>query len=287
MLTVLAAPGAAATTQVDCRAGADLQDALDAASPGDTLAIRGTCVGNFTVTVADLTLEGRAAHPTIRGLAGSPALETFGPLAIRKLTIAEGSGIVANGDLIVIDSTIRDSDGTGVVVVLGLEFTLRDSTVRDNGGIGVWGTGLRIERSTFRGNGLEGLYTGSDTSVSDSVFKDNAGGGITTVAGNHFGLGGTVTVTRTRIIDNGGSGIHNRHALLVRDSIIRGNHTSGFGGGIFNDLDGGLTLIDSRVIKNSAVDGGGIYDQPDDPYGVHILEGSVIRNNRPNDCTNC
>ena len=60
LLSLLAAPAAAARTAgtlVDCRAGADLQAAITAATPGDTLLVRGTCTGNF-IAYKDLVFEG-------------------------------------------------------------------------------------------------------------------------------------------------------------------------------------------------------------------------------------
>ena len=290
MLATLAAPAAVAaggTTQVDCRSGADLQAALDAAGARDTLVIRGTCVGNFTVPV-ELTLEGRGPRPTIRGLSGAPAISNREALTIRRLTVARGSGISAGGPLTVIASTIRDSEGDGISVSLGVRsMVMRDSVVRDNAGIGAWGTAQRITRSTFRGNGGVGLMTGGDASISRSVFTENAGGGIVTLTSLGYGYGGVITITHSRITRNGGSGIRNGHPTIIRHTLIRGNHTTGVGGGIYNDYNGGLTLIDSRVVKNSAIDGGGIYEWADAPGGINLIRRSVIRNNTPNDCVGC
>jgi nitrous oxidase accessory protein NosD len=74
LLSLLAAPAAAARTAgtlVDCRAGADLQAAITAATPGDTLLVRGTCTGNF-IAYKDLVFEGVGPDPTITS---APAIQ--------------------------------------------------------------------------------------------------------------------------------------------------------------------------------------------------------------------
>ena len=45
----MASPSSAATTSVHCERGASLQAAIDSASPGRTLWVTGTCVGNFSI----------------------------------------------------------------------------------------------------------------------------------------------------------------------------------------------------------------------------------------------
>ena len=64
----LAAPAVAAPPDlVDCRSNPDaLAPAIAAASPGATIVIRGTCVGNFVVD-KDLVLEGVGGNPGLDG----------------------------------------------------------------------------------------------------------------------------------------------------------------------------------------------------------------------------
>ena len=293
LLSVLAVPASAksrpSTTEVDCRAGADLQAALDAASPGDTLLIRGSCVGNFATDaaghtpIAGLTLEGRGARPTINGglSAGSSDITLVG------LTITNG-GIFSGGGLTLVDSTVRDSGSCGIFT-LG-SATISRSTLRDNQGCGIRGPSLTIDRSTISGNGDYGIITGAYTTISHSVVKDNAAGGIFLYRSLSIGLSANINVVDTRIVDNDGPGIYNGLPLTIRDSLISRNDTSGVGGGINNRYfpglyeQGILTLIDSRVIKNSASDGGGIFST--DPSAVRV-DHSVIKHNTPNDCTGC
>ncbi len=78
VLSVVAAPVAVARTKVvDCGHGASLQAAIDAARPGTTLEVHGTCRGNFVIT-KDLRLTGRGHRPTLDG-GGSGTVVTVPP----------------------------------------------------------------------------------------------------------------------------------------------------------------------------------------------------------------
>ena len=51
-------PASATTpTAVNCNTGGNLQTAINAAAPGATLIVHGTCTGNFTIS-QNLTLQG-------------------------------------------------------------------------------------------------------------------------------------------------------------------------------------------------------------------------------------
>jgi hypothetical protein len=94
-----------------------------------------------------------------------------------------------------------------------------------------------------------------------------------------------------------GAGIYNerqsiaatpRPVLRLRDnSIVSDNVANGvkaFGGGIANDNNGTVTLVNSRVARNSATAsgvaaGGGIYNL----HTVNLTNTPVI-NNQPNNC---
>ncbi len=74
LLSLLATTPAAATTVINCKAGADLQAAIGAASPGDTLLIQGTCKGTFVID-KDLNLKGRGTRPTLDGQGSDTVLQ--------------------------------------------------------------------------------------------------------------------------------------------------------------------------------------------------------------------
>jgi len=58
-----------------------------------------------------------------------------------------------------------------------------------------------------------------------------------------------------------GAGVRNSsHNLVMTDCIFRGNETGDDGGGIYNDTDSSLTLINCIFDDNSAFNGGGMYN---------------------------
>jgi len=293
--SALAVPAmASGRTEVDCRRDPDaLAPALAAASPGATLAIRGTCVGTFTVTADGLNLVGNGRRPTIRGLPGAPALAAHVPVVIRGLHIAGGQGVLSSWHLTLVDSVVRESEAWGVAAP-GSTFTIRRSVVRHNAAGGVFGRGT-IDRSTVRDNGGVGVDTGGFSSITRSVVARNAGGGVLTITSLGFGLNAEVRVGRSRILDNGGSGIRAYAPTVVTDTLIRGNRAQGegtlaLGGGIFAEYiagsrsNGRVTLARSHVVRNRAADGGGIH--VNDPAAI-VIRRSKVRWNSPNDCAGC
>ena len=78
----------------------------------------------------------------------------------------------------------------------------------------------------------------------------------------------SVTVNNCTLRGNSasdGGGIFNDHATsTVSNSVISDNSVPGFGGGIINDVESGgsatLTVVNSTLGNNSAVQGGGIYN---------------------------
>jgi CSLREA domain-containing protein len=135
--------------------------------------------------------------------------------------------------------------------------SIADSTVADNAAIhngaaihNVGDGSLLVERATISGNS-----TAAD------------GGGIYTVSG-------IVSITNSTIAGNQartGGGIYNagestragpRGLVEVTDSTITGNIALESGGGIFNDLEGQLTLTKTTVSGNQAgAEGGGLSNQ--------------------------
>jgi hypothetical protein len=309
LIPPLAAPVAASTTTtVDCTAGADLQTAIDAASDGDTLLIRGRCVGNFSVGKV-LNLQGRGPKPTIAGGPDSTApvldLSTWDSgltLTIRGLTITGGAGYgiaAVSGHLNLIGSSVTDNALTGVLVFSGT-MTMDRSIVSGNGGRGLACYGdmvVEISRSVISGNAQGGIYNADRMTVTDTVVKNNTGGGIrnaSSMAGR-----GELTVVRSLVFNNtsdeSGGGIVNLWKATIIDSIVRNNTAGVYGGGVYNGkwpspvgelVLGVITIRDSWIVRNAAgLDGGGIYSESgfNGASGL-TLRSVVIWGNTPNDC---
>jgi nitrous oxidase accessory protein NosD len=246
-----AASGAAATA-VRCST-TSLQTAIDSADPGATLAVSGTCLGNFTID-KDLTLhgqggavlDGRHGGTTLTVAPGATVL--LAGLTITDGTAGQGGGINNSGSLMLNDSTVSNNAGdSGGGIYNTAALTLRDTTVSDNSAV-------------YSGGGIFSCCGYDLVTLKDSTIDDNtagAGGGV-------FNL-----------LD---------YAALI-DTTVSGNTATLEGGGIVNNA-GGVTLVDTTVRDNTAGSGssgsygGGIYTFSG---SVSVTESSVS-DNSPYNC---
>ena len=208
-------PAGAATTNVNCPpyGAASLQSAITAASPGDTLDIHGTCVGNFTVA-KNLTLQGVTSGAGLNGNAAGTTLTVSGGVVatIKSLVIANGKapggggGIraIGNGTAVIVMSSAVSGNaanpnnfGGGIDMVDdGQTLTLIGSTVSNNVARG--GGGIAIE-------GDNGSVTLNSSSLSGNNAGSTQGGGIL-----DFGTGNGISLSGSSISGNiagGGGGI--------------------------------------------------------------------------------
>jgi predicted outer membrane repeat protein len=241
-----------------------LQEAIDAAVPGDTLMVKGTCVGNFAATKA-LTLDGVSnkpfGQPTLDGGGAGVVLAVSGPIAgfevrVENLTIRNGLlGIdVDSASVALSRSTIRDQVGCGILGFFA-SADLTDSVVRDNGGCGMAGRmGLRLVRTSVTDNGGFGVgFARGGGFITDSVLTGNDGVGVT------VGFDGEVTISRSLVSSNGGPGVNvDSASATISNSTVSENGTTQSGGGVSGFI-AAVTVVDSTISENTAVlDGGGI-----------------------------
>jgi hypothetical protein len=71
-------------------------------------------------------------------------------------------------------------------------------------------------------------------------------------------------------------GVYNGGTLVLEDSAVSGNSVTGFGGGIYNDVSGDLTVLRSTISGNSAEDGSGIYNAD---AGQVLVKDSTVASN--------
>ncbi|MEV6025221.1 hypothetical protein [Streptomyces sp. NPDC052036] len=278
-LAAVAPAVAAQHTVVDCDATPTaLQPAITAASPGDTLLVRGTCTGPFTIG-KDLTLGGLGRAVLDGNQAGSTVTVGSGAqVHLDGLTITHGRAALLGGGI----------DNQGTLTVIGS--TVRDNTAPSGPGGGIHNQGtLTVIGSTVRGNHAlgagGGINNNGSLTVRDSGVSGNSGdngGGIF-----NYLAGQTGTVTRSAVHDNtarvnGGGGIVNAQGqVTVSDSAVYGN-TAPSGGGIWNG--GTLTVTRSAVVHNTATGGtghgGGIYEAG----GTVTLHRSAVGANTPDNC---
>ncbi len=319
LLVTIPATVLGASTFVDCRKGADLQAAIDTANSGDTLLLKGTCRGTFTILGKDLTLKGNPRATLDAG-------DHDAALRINH-TGTEWLG-VGDNNVVLLNLTITGSGGdtwyADGVHAWGGEVTLRHCRVKGNAGSGLGGDGVtfRLQRSTVRNNAKSGVGAAGDfvnVYLHDSKVSRNGRNGVeaidlymydSTISGNR-GNGVTQTVQGyvdardSRVVNNGGVGINTDGMDLLRVTV-RGNH----GGGIWAGWDnamivvridhstidnnqaagdggglhcrGGCRVTDSRIVGNTAAgNGGGVHlEHVFGDASASIVRDSVIANNR-------
>jgi hypothetical protein len=172
---------------------------------------------------------------------------------IAGLTISGGTGFSVDGKI----------EGGGIYTT-SADLTLTDVTVSGNSTPG---------RGDSGGGGIykaEGTLTLVDCTVADNQV---GGGGRSQRGGGVYNASGPLTLISSTLADNRvvsggngsfnwGGGIYNEGTLTVRGSTISGNSVGApgepSGGGIYNAPNSTLTIRDSAVIGNTALNGGGI-----------------------------
>jgi len=277
------APSCAVSNARTHKGYSSLQNAVDAAKAGDTLEVKGNCVGNTSVN-KNITLKGVTnktfpGTPTLDGGAIGTVLHiTNGTTTVNGLKVTNG----------VADVTSVEGNGCcvgGGIAVTGdtAGATLVNSLVTGNlsgvfgGGIDVDDGTLTLENSTVSGNtasssgGIDsdfGTITLIDSAVSGNVAT---GGGTCTsaslsCAGGIWNFGGTLTLI---------------------DSTISGNSADDRGGGIVNQLSGALLTLSgtSTISSNTAGEfGGGIWIRSGTVSATADWTGSVS-GNTPDQCS--
>lgn len=273
--------GPAACRVANVRTGSvtrTLLAAVIAAEYGDTLRVRGTCVGLAKIPT---TLAIVGVRP-----AGAPMPTLSGGGTVPILSVGAGAAVLVSG------LRLRNGDGSSCVnpycpgaayVGEGARLFLRDVTVTGN-------------RSTTQG-----------------AFE--VAGGTLVIAGKSRVIGNTATDEQAYA---GGISVYNGGIVVVRDRSIIARNTGGFGGGIYLGTDSTLRLLGrAQVARNIATEeGGGVYVEvgaallrmagkavihhnsapaPLDGGGIWtglatyegVVCGTNVRDNTPEDCGPC
>lgn len=288
----------AATTNVNCPpyGAANLQSAIAAASPGDTLNIHGTCTGQFTVA-KNLTLQGVTAGAGLNGNAAGTTLTVSGgvTVAVESLAVTNGkssgdgggidligSGTTVNvvGSAISGNSTSPTGNGGGIDLNDANEvLTVSGSTVTNNfgragGGIALEGNADSVSLTgsvlggnvtSTQGGGILAFGTAESIVLTGSSVIGNragGGGGIAMVQSGSISLSDSTVKSNTATGEGGGIETDSGSTVSLDDSTVSFNSqtgSSGFGGGGMFLADGDATLVNSTVTRNtSALSGGGI-----------------------------
>lgn len=249
----------------------NLQSLINAANPGNTIQVKGVCVGPFTIT-KNLTVFGKPTKnvpfPALDGGFNASTSPSPGPV------LSVGSGVAAS----IRDLTIRHG---------AYPCTDQNQTLEcDTGGVFNHGT-LALTRVIVRdnvGSGIgNGAFNGSATlALTDSTLTGNHaqffGGGLATSSG-------TVTLTRTTVTGNvadqdaGGISLaFGSQSVILNDSEVSHNTAGDQGGGIWNGAD--LILNGTTTVEHNtaATDGGGIFNFKGTLGGQFTFDGDVQLN---------
>jgi hypothetical protein len=180
-----------------------------------------------------------------------------------------GGGVYCEGAVTMKNGVIKDNKTTGTETGYGGDGS---TYVRSYNGGGVYIQGMgeavsvTIENSTISGNTVTGygggvyVYRGTGT-IKNSEISDNTGGGVNVYSSSF-------TLQNSKIEDNTGTGVtfsgeeeSNDGTFTMNNCTIDGNTNTGelgAGGGVSVGR-GTLTMTDSTISNNSASFGGGVY----------------------------
>lgn len=194
-------------------------------------------------------------------------------------TTIDGGGLISLSRVGSAERLFAVSNNTTVFTLKNIRVENGYAQVSSGGAIYTRGT-IVIENSTFRNNtasetsGWGSIYgePGSNLTIINSTFDSNGGGNIFCFCNNTMITGSTFTKNSggaINVASKGGGDVHIANSYFAENSltsIIAGNtfitnstfvsNTGGYGGAIKADK---LTISDSTVRNNKAVEGGGIY----------------------------
>jgi fibronectin-binding autotransporter adhesin len=230
-LATLVSSAAAGTISVDC-AHTDLQQKINAASAGDTLVIKGTCVGNFVINKT-LTLSGNPSA-TLDGNHLGRTMTITGHRTVHLIKLEITGGHESDG---------QHAMGGGIYSDGGV---LTLSRVRLHGNVAIASATTNFNADAFGGGilFLDGVLRVTDSSITDNwaiasaaFYTNSAGGGIDSP--------GTVSILRSNVSAN--------HALAEsseRGAEARGGAISSGGGNASSA--GPVTVASSHIDGNEA-----------------------------------
>lgn len=286
-----------------------LRDALEAANDGDVISfsVTGTIsmtLGNLLV-MDDVTISGPGSSQlTINGNLASQIFEIFNPqnVVITGLTLTNGltnncggAMYATSGSLITIDDVVFSNnqalkngmnefiDGGAICIFDGGTLSISNSTFINNtawragGAIAVYYASVTLSNVVMDGNKAVGSSTIGSSGGAIYIFSDQSIPSSAIL--NH------VTITdNSSTYQGGGIFIQDYANITIQDSVIQGNHVTGYaslndgeGGGIATSANSMVQIINTTISHNTAYsDGGGITS-----YGANFtIQNSLISNNQ-------
>jgi predicted outer membrane repeat protein len=220
LIGALVASPAGATTVVHCPTD-NLQTAIAAAPPGSTIAVSGTCTGQFTI-LKDLTLVGPA---TLDGIADSTMLRV-------------DFGVTVTLDFLTIQHANATIDGGGIFNLGTLTLNasqVSNNTTRFGRGGGIFNLGTltlnasQVSNNTAPEGSGGGIFSDNTVTLNSSSVSNNTTGGV----GGGIANDGTATLTATIVTNNSasdGGGIFNENTVNLLASLVFLNHPNNCAG---------------------------------------------------------
>lgn len=265
----------------------EMQDAINMASPGDVIKVRGDeTLGLFSVVGKDLTVEGayNADYSSrdiennatvIQATGASPGLEFYGD--VTATTVVDGFTIQGGGGRTFADIPYPGRYGGGIVIS-NQSPTLRNLTLTGNsvgnsselgcgGAILLHNSSSVLEDIVVTGNtatfgGGIFIYQGSPTLrrvtmdanlVHDNHLANPARGGGLHILDADVTLEDVSATNHLNLVDGGGVYVGQTSApasVTWTGGLISGNTASGFGGGINASGGGTFDLMDVEIADN-------------------------------------
>jgi predicted outer membrane repeat protein len=263
--------------------------------------------GNLSVTDArfiknSATDDGGAIYSSLA--AGST--DVTGDTFIMNAAGAIGGGLYNFYDTDVSNSTFRmnrATDGGGIFNNALFTDNLTNVTMSGNtatengGGVATYQTNLSLSNDhiidNHAGNDGGGIYQeGSAGFVGLALTGTTLKGNVAQSGGGIYNTDDAANVTGSTVSDNqataDGGGVYNEGSypaygnVNLETSVVTVNKAGANGGGIYNDGSlGAVAATGSQVTRNSAVAGGGIYD---DLGSSTKLTSSPVQHNEPDNC---
>ncbi|QDT44366.1 putative outer membrane protein pmp20 precursor [Gimesia alba] len=249
-------------------------DTIDA-NPGDGFAADAD--GNVTL---------RAAIMEANALVGDSVI-MLGSGTYNLTIIGSGEAAALTGDLDITDTTgtltiLGAGSGQTVInaaglddrvfdVLSGADLTLEGVTVTGGNAVGESGGGIRNI----------GTLTLVNSVVDGNNAEINAGGILNGLLSQQgiLNLNNSV-VSNNTAVDGGGIFNNDQSQVTIVDSEVIGNTASNDGGGFFNDLQGTIDILRSSISDNvAALDGGGLYNND---LAMITINDSKVNNNTAN-----
>lgn len=225
---------------VDCSRGQSLQSTLKFAPPGSTIAVKGTCVGPFTITTDGLQLNG-GTTATLNG-GGKDVITINGAhgIVLTGLTITGGgNGVVENGaQATLLNDVVEQNAVTGILAQSDSTVTVSGGSTSQNGldGIDVEASSSLMVTGTYTATG-DGVF-GIDVNNASSIALTAA---TLSVSGNALGV--QLGTNASGFLD-GASILNSSNNVTVGLTMVSGAHMVDFGGSIVANGNGinGISL---------------------------------------------